>query len=322
MPVPYAKNTGVAFFLGIDGGGSKTSCLVGDENSILGRGASAGSNPIRVGEARTRESLASAVGQACAAAGITPAEIARACVGVAGARHPHIRDVVGRALSELVPAHTEVVGDAVIALEAAFGPGPGVIVIAGTGSVAYGRNAAGQTAHAGGWGSAISDEGSGHWIGRTAVSGVMRAYEEGRAEADARNAPLAAAIMRTWGVRTHEQLVLAANAMPPRDFAGLFPAVLRAADAGDARARDVLARAGAELAGLAKIAIHKLFADADTVRLAMAGGVFGSSALVREVFYNSVHSEYPNATLNPAVIEPVNGALAMARRGARAQAAI
>jgi glucosamine kinase len=308
----------VAFFLGIDGGGSKTTCLVGDENSILGRGASAGSNLVRVGEARARESLSSAVGQACAAAGITPAEIARACVGVAGARHPHVRDVVGRVLLELVPAHTEVVGDAVIALEAAFGPGPGVIVIAGTGSVAYARNVAGQTAHAGGWGFAISDEGSGHWIGRTAVSGVMRAYDEGRAEADARNAPLPAGIMRTWGVGTHAQLVLAANATPARDFAGLFPAVLRAADAGDGLARDVLARAGAELAGLAKIAIRKLFADAGTARLAMAGGVFDCSALVRQVFYNSVHSEYPSATLNPTVIEPVNGALEMARRGVRA----
>jgi N-acetylglucosamine kinase-like BadF-type ATPase len=307
----------VAFFLGIDGGGSKTTCLVGDENSILGRGASAGSNLVRVGEARARESLCSAVRQACAAAGIPRTEIARACVGVAGARHPHVRDFVGGVLLELVPAHTDVVGDAVIALAAAFGPGPGVIAIAGTGSVAYGRNAAGHTAHAGGWGFAISDEGSGHWIGRTAVSGVMRAYDEVQGEADAGSAPLLAGILRTWGVRSHEQLVLAANATPARDFAGLFPAVLQAADAGDLRARDVLARAGAELAGLANIAIRKLFSDAGTARLAMAGGVFGCSALVREVFYNSVHSEYPSATLNPTVIEPVNGALEMARRGTR-----
>jgi glucosamine kinase len=306
----------VAFFLGMDGGGSKTTCLVGDENSILGRGASAGSNLVRVGEARARESLSSAVAQACADAGITPAEITRACVGVAGAGHAHIRDLVGRVLLELVPTRTEVVGDTVIALEAAFGPGPGVIVIAGTGSVAYGRNVAGQTGRAGGWGFAISDEGSGHWIGRSAVSGVMRAYDEGRA--DARPTPLSAGIMRTWGVGTHEQLVLAANATPARDFAGLVPAVLRAADAGDALARDVLGRAGLELAGLAKIVIRKLFADAGPTRLAMAGGVFPGSSLVRQVFYNDVHSEHASVTLNPAVVEPVNGALEMARRGARA----
>jgi N-acetylglucosamine kinase-like BadF-type ATPase len=306
----------VAFFLGMDGGGSKTTCLVGDEHSILGRGASAGSNLVRVGEARARQSLSSAVVQACAAAGISPAEIARACVGVAGARHAHVRDLVGRVLLELVPAHTEVVGDAVIALEAAFGRGPGVIVIAGTGSVAYGRNVAGQTGHAGGWGFAISDEGSGHWIGRSAVSGVMRAYDEGRA--DARDTPLSAGILRSWGVGTHEQLGLVANATPARDFSGLFPAVLRAADAGDSLARDVLARAGVELAGLGKIAIRKLFAHAGTARLAMAGGVFARSPLVRQVFYNSVHSEYPSVTLSPAVVEPVNGALEMARRGGRA----
>ena len=80
--------------------------------------------------------------------------------------------------------------------------------------------------------------------------------------------------MRTWGVGTHEQLVLAANVTPARDFAGLFPEVLRAADAGDALACDVLARAGTELAGLAKIVIRKLFANAGPARLAMAGGVF------------------------------------------------
>ena len=147
----------------------------------------------------------------------------------------------GMATSEIARNVT----DAVIALEAAFGPGPGVIVIAGTGSVAYGRNVAGQTAHAGGWGFAISDEGSGHWIGRTAVSGVMRAYDEGRADADARNTLLPAGIMRAWGVGTHGQLVLAANATPARDFAGLFPEVLRAADAGDASAADAETAANA-----------------------------------------------------------------------------
>ena len=65
-----------------------------------------------------------------------------------------------------------------IALEAAFGSGPGVIVIAGTGSIAYGRNREGQTARAGGWGFAISDEGSGHWIGRTAVAAAIGAWDE------------------------------------------------------------------------------------------------------------------------------------------------
>jgi N-acetylglucosamine kinase-like BadF-type ATPase len=201
----------------------------------------------------------------------------------------------------------------VIALEAAFGGGPGVVVIAGTGSIAYGRNSAGQTARAGGWGFAISDEGSGHWIGRSAIAAVLRAYDEGPAEGP----PLFAAMMKSWQVDTREQLVLRANSSPPPDFAALLPTVLSAADASDPTARTILTQAGAELAALAKIVIQRLFPDADTVPVAMSGGVFHNSALVRQVFYNSLRSEYSRATINPTVVDPVRGALELARKRAR-----
>ena len=160
----------VAIYLGIDGGGSKTSCLIGDETSVLGTGTGGASNVVRVGEAQARESLASAIRQACTVANLNPSQISSVCVGLAGAARTEISELVKRIVSELVPGKVKVVGDNVIALEAAFGGGPGVIVIAGTGSIAYGRNREGQTARAGGWGFAISDEGSGHWIGRTAVA--------------------------------------------------------------------------------------------------------------------------------------------------------
>ena len=120
-----------------------------------------------------------------------------------------------------------------IALQAAFGDGPGVIVIAGTGSIAYGRNREGQTARAGGWGFAISDEGSGHWIGRTAVAAAIGAWDEDP-ELDV---PLIEMLMKSWNLQTIEQLVPAANSAPPPDFAALFPAVLSLADSGDRIAR-------------------------------------------------------------------------------------
>ena len=116
--------------------------------------------------------------------------------------------MVRRLVSEFVSGEVAVVGDMVIAMEAAFGGGPGVIVIAGTGSIAYGRNSAGQTARAGGWGFAISDEGSGHWIGRSAVAACMRAFDEAGAESAG---GLLEGIMKSWGVTTREQLVVAAN---------------------------------------------------------------------------------------------------------------
>lgn len=302
----------MAIFLGIDGGGSKTSCLIGDETSVLGTGTGAASNVVRVGEAQARESLAFAIRQACTVAGLDPSQIGGVCVGLAGAARPEIGELVKRIVSELVPGKVTVVGDNVIALEAAFGDGPGVIVIAGTGSIAYGRNRDGQTARAGGWGFAISDEGSGHWIGRTAVAAALGAWDE-KPQQEVR---LIEMVMKSWNLQTIEQLVPAANATPPPDFSALFPAVLSLADSGDRIARDVLTQAGTQLANLAGILFRRLFSNAGAVPVAMSGGVFGSSALVRQVFYNGLRSVHPDAIINPNVIEPVRGALELARKGA------
>ena len=312
----------MAIFLGIDGGGSKTSCLIGDETSILGTGTAAGSNLVRVGEAQARESLEIAIRQACTVANLKPSQISRVCIGLAGAARSEISELVERIISEIVfgeasvdkikPAEINVVGDMVIALEAAFGGGPGVIVIAGTGSIAYGRNRDGQIARAGGWGFAISDEGSGHWIGRAAVGAAISAWDENPNG----NVRLAETLMKAWHLETIEQLVPAANATPSPDFPALFPAVLALADSGDRIARDVLTQAGTHLANLAGIVLRRLFPSPDAVHVAMSGGVFASSTLVRQIFYNSLRSAHPDIILNPNVIEPVRGALDLARQGA------
>ena len=303
----------MGIFLGIDGGGTKTSCVIGDETSVLGSGTSAGSNVVRLGEAKAREGLAAAIGQACIAANIKPSQIERTCVGLAGAGRPEVSNLVHRLLAELVSGEIEVVGDMVIALQAAFGNGAGVMVIAGTGSMAYGRDASGNTLRAGGWGFSVFDEGSGHWIGRSAIAAVMRDYDESGEE----NSVLMNSIKKSWSLTTREQLILAANASPSPDFAGLLPAVLSAADSGDANAQSILTQAGTELARLAKIVIRRLFSDGDKVPVAMTGGVFSNCAVVRQVFYNSLRSGYPNCSVNLTVIEPVQGALELARKGAK-----
>jgi N-acetylglucosamine kinase-like BadF-type ATPase len=123
--------------------------------------------------------------------------------------------------------------------------------------------------------------------------------------------------MKSMSVTTREQLVLAANASPTPDFAALLPAVLSAADSGDPIARGILAQAGTELAALAKIVVRRLFPDAGTVPVAMSGGVFGNCALVRQVFYNSLRSEFPEIAVTANVIEPVRGALELARKSGR-----
>ncbi len=295
----------MTFFLGIDGGGTQTTCVIGDETTILGTASAGGSNIVRVGEKAARDALTNAIQDACTQANVDPSQIKRACIGAAGAARPEIQQAIRRIVSSLIPGEIEVVGDTVTSLEAAFGTGPGVIVIAGTGSIAYGRSAHGQTARAGGWGFAISDEGSGHWIGRTALSAALRARDEGATP------KLLTDAGKIFGAASDDELIVKANASP--DFAALVPAVLAAADAHDVLANRVLSLAGSELASLVKALVSRLFSSGEQVPVAMVGGVFRNSALVRQVFYNSVRSACPAAEVKQAIVEPVQGALARAR---------
>ncbi len=299
----------MAFFLGIDGGGTKTSCLVGDETSVLGAGTAGASNVHRVGETDARTSLLNAIQQACRAAEIDPAHISRTCVGVAGAAWPAVANILRKILAKTVSGDIEIVGDMIIALHAAFGAKPGIVVIAGTGSVAYGRNAKGQTARVGGWGAPVSDEGSGNWIGRRALAAALRDADENPNS----EGPLLRAIMKAWNVETRDELVLAANASPTPDFAALFPAVLAAADSGDESASDILRRAGIELAALADIVAGRLFSGAEDIPVAMSGGVFANSALVRDVFYNELRRDCSRLLIEEKIVDPVRGALDLAR---------
>lgn len=301
----------MGFFLGIDGGGSKTVCVVGDESKVLGTGTGGASNVVRVGEQATRTAIAEALGKACAEAKVAPPQILRTCIGAAGGARPEVETVVQGILAELVSGEIEVVGDMEIALEAAFGVWPGIVVIAGTGSIVYGRNAIGKTARAGGWGHAISDEGSGHWIGRRAIGAALLAFDQGQ------DPPLLETLMRAWNLNSCAGLVLAANAFPPPDFASLFPVIMSASDADDPIARRVLTQAGFRLASLAKIVVSRIFVNEPT-RVAMAGGVLRNSALVREFLYNQLRSEFPEITIEQDIVDPVMGALERARRGANA----
>jgi len=299
----------VAFFLGIDGGGSKTRCIIGDENSLLGSGNSSGCNVLRVGEACAQSSLQAAIHGACVQAGVSPRDIVRTCAGVAGGGRREISSILQGLLAGMVGGEIEIIGDVEIAFEAAFGSGPGVIVISGTGSMAYGKNARGGTARAGGWGHAISDEGSGHWIGIAAIREAMRALNRGQSSG------LLQGLMEALGAQSVEELVVLANENPGPDFAALFPRVLTAADAGDPVAEAVLKRAGGELAELAETVIRNLFRNIEQIRVAAHGGVLTGSARVKESFIEHLREQWPAASFASEKIYPAGAALERARRG-------
>jgi N-acetylglucosamine kinase-like BadF-type ATPase len=300
----------MALFLGIDGGGSKTECALGDETRVLARAQSTACRIQSVGRQEAKAALHQAIGMACVAAEVERASIQRTCIGLTGAADPEIARLARELVSGFVAGEVEVRGDMVVALEAAFGDGPGLVVIAGTGSIAYGRNARGQSARAGGWGPGISDEGSGNWIGRQAVAAVLRAHDSGE------DSPLAPSVLGALGVATCEELIYRINAQPPPDFAALLPHLLRAAQNSGSGARELLIQAGSELSGLAKLVMRRLWPGSAALRVAMVGGVFHNSSEVRRTFSGSLQSERSRAEVLPEVVEPVLGALALARRAA------
>ena len=313
----------MSVFLGIDGGGSKTRCILGDENSLLGSGSSSGCNVLRVGEACAQSSLQAAIHEACVRASISPQDIVRTCAGVAGGGRWEIASVLRRVISGIAGGDIEIAGDMEIAFEDAFGVGAGLIVISGTGSIAYGKNLRGETARAGGWGHAISDEGSGHWIGVAAIQAALRARDRGD------NSSLLKDLMNALGAETVEELVVRVNGSPAPDFASLFPVVLStalaprgvsAADAGDTIAKEVLEDAGKELAKLVETVIRRLFGGVEEVWVATHGGVLASSAQVKNSLVGHLRAKDPRTRFISREIDPAQGALVRARRGLRSGA--
>lgn len=293
----------MAVVLGIDGGGTKTRCAIARDGKIVATSNTGASNLVRRSEDDVRTALHGAIRSACATAEIAPEQIEAACLGLGGASRENIAARVREIVGEVLRCPTEVVGDMLVAFDAAMRGGAGVVVIAGTGSIAYGCDEKGDTARAGGWGSVISDEGSGYWIGKNALAAAFRALDTGRTTV------LIGHIMDAWSLPNRDELVAVANRNPQPNFAELAPVVFKAAAEGDAIAQELLSSAGAELAKLAKVVVRRLWPPGNKMHVAALGGVFSTSNLVFKVFENSVHSEVPEAVVRLVAEDPVQGAL-------------
>ncbi|HET8891320.1 MAG TPA: BadF/BadG/BcrA/BcrD ATPase family protein [Candidatus Angelobacter sp.] len=298
-------------YLGIDAGGTKTDCAVSNGAELLGQATGPSCKLARVGKERGRENLQSVIRQATQAAGVNASTIQHVCIGMAGASLAEAVQWAQQTIRELIPDSTiYVAGDHVIAHRAAFGTSPGVLVISGTGSIAFGRNQNGETARAGGWGPNVSDEGSAFWVGREAVTAALHAFDFGTING------LLATIAECWKVAP-EEVIRLANASEPR-FPELAGPVVNAAEQGDETARTITERAGKALASLASAVIKRLWPGGGVVPVALAGGVLQGSPLVRQAFKEAMKAEQPQAAVSFAFVRPVLGALEIAaQRGVR-----
>lgn len=298
-------------FAGVDGGGTKTQAIVIDQDDhILGQGLAGPSNPLRVGIAVAAVAIREAIDRASSEARVRKADILAVEIGLAGARRKELRARMEDALRNLGIREIEVVSDADIALFGATDGEPGVVVIAGTGSVCCGINARGRRMRAGGWGPMAGDEGGGSWIARRALGAIAHAAD-GRGPETSLTAPACS----YFHVSTADDLSTAiyAPTITNERIAGFAKLVIEAAKANDRVARGIVTEAGRELGIAAAAVIRNLKMEQERFQVAYVGGVFAAGELVLEALRNEVHRVAPKAYLGPPRFSPAVAAARMAR---------
>ena len=311
---PHAQSH---FWLGVDGGGTNCRASVAnDAGETLGEGQAEAANFLRVGLERAVSHIKKAVHQACKQAGIEPSQITAACIGLAGVSHPdHNRQMLG-ALKEALPIKDIMLEtDARVALAGATGNQPGVVIIAGTGSIACGINVRGRFARSGGWGPIMGDEGSGNYIGRRALEAVMMAYDY-RGEPTSMMDP----VLKHFGVASPPELATVIYDSSSKEkgevqgkIAQLSRIAVTAAQAGDKVAQAIIFAAAEELAKTAVAVIEQLRMEQDAFRVAYVGGVFEAGEMVLKPLREAIQNIAPAAEIVPPLDPPVIGAVKMAQ---------
>ena len=298
--------------VGIDGGGTKTRALLTDERGhriaeAVGPGSAARPNEIE----QSAGVIAGVVRDVLERAELSDERPRVVCVGVAGAGRESERQSLYEALSSHQLAdELLVLTDFAVALEDAFGDGPGVLLIAGTGSSAFGRGPAGSTGRCGGWGPVIGDEGGGAWIGRRALS-VVSAASDGREPETA----LTGAILTAAEVTEASELIRWAADATPGKLASLAPVVISVADAGDLRANSIISMAVEELALHVRALARQLFADERaSVPVAFTGGLLNKGTSYRKRLEHRLKSAVPGAQIHSDDVDPARGAVRGALR--------
>ncbi|HKQ88970.1 MAG TPA: BadF/BadG/BcrA/BcrD ATPase family protein [Candidatus Acidoferrales bacterium] len=307
---------GATYILGFDGGGTKTECLLADEEgNVLARATTGPSNPLRAGYMKAWFALGEAADSVMARQKITADRIAGVCAGLGGAGRPGVVRRVRTYFERSFPhAEIRVTTDLEIALEAAFGGGEGILLLAGTGSAAFGRDANGRTARAGGRGPWFSDEGSAFDIGREAVRAVSLADEHRGPETALTKKIISPHQWRDWTI-----LLEAVSKNADDVFPKIFPFVAQLADKNDAVSQRILTQAAGSLAGLALAVANELGWSERAFDVAKWGGVYGHSKFFDAAIETEAGKLMPQARFIGIDVSPAEAAVRMAVREVRAK---
>ena len=306
----------MAFFLGVDGGGTKAVLALGDETRELARVRTGTIKRMKTDAATAEANLRSALNDLESETGVAARSIARCCVGTAGESVPLVTDWLRDAFGRHVGGELVIVGDVEIALDSAFFGKRGVLALAGTGSNVAGRAATGAVVRAGGWGPALADQGSGHFLGLEGLRRGFLAIDQGQPTR------LLEAAREFWGLPSVSALIEFANARPAPDFSKLAPGVVALAEEGDAVAREVVNQAGRDLAMLAGLVVEHIRriepqggdATFETPAVAVAGSILEHVTGVREALTVALAERYPGILVLKKPADPPAGALWRARQ--------
>ena len=299
----------MSLVLGVDGGGTRTRAAIVNGDKVLAHAENGSIKRLRVGAQAAEANMRELLHEVYAQAGVKA--VSTACVGVASCSVPPTIEWITAVLRDFSVSRSEVVGDEVIALDAAFQGGPGILQIAGTGSNTIGRAPDGSRECAGGWSSRLGDEGSGYWIGVNAVRRALRAYDHEEPQ------KILETVGRIWETPTIDALINVGDGTPGPDFAALAPAIYQLAEAGDAVALGVIRQAAADLVEfvlLVRAKLRRKHGITGEVPVAWTGGVIEHMPLVREAFFAGLKAAAPEMPVGPSAVVSLEGALWRAKR--------
>jgi len=294
--------------LGIDVGGTKTVCLLAnDAGQVVANAREEGANLQGAGELALEKVLHSVMEKTLADHDAVPSVI---CLGIAGVDRASDEAIVRSIMKRIgYKAAILVVNDALIALQAGIGDLPGIVIVAGTGSIAYGRNAKGEAARAGGWGYVLGDEGSGYWIGRLALRAVVR-HADGRG----RMTSLTPRLLSHFGVQRAADLIHKTyhEELPPSAIASLARYVQQGRDEGDFVASAILNRAADELMTAATAVMTRLELSDAEFSFVLSGGMFHAVPWLCDQLKLMLPALAPNSRTLRLEEEPALGAVRLA----------
>jgi N-acetylglucosamine kinase-like BadF-type ATPase len=296
------------YVLGFDGGGTKTECVLLDsQRQPRATTRSGPSNPFRIGHEAATEALTEAAQSAAREAGIELREIAALCAGLAGVGSPQSHEEMLRQIVNAFPnTKIRLITDLELSLEAITQPAA-IVLVAGTGSSALGRDANGHTARAGGHGPLLSDQGSAFDVGRLAVAAAVR--ERDRTGADS---AIGAEILRLLKSSSWTELRDRARGAADEVFPRVFPVVAQAAESGDAHAQLLLRNAAQEIAALVDALVDRLKLRDSAIYIAKTGGMVSASKFFDAQLDDQLKKIAPHATIGRLPVPPAEAAARLA----------